>query len=127
MSVKFKVIERGQPGVVGGGVKKHYASVVVSGEKDIEQLTTAIEKISTVSGADIRAVLYALVDVAASELSEGNIVRLGALGYFRISLSSNGLPNAKDVNAAAIKSSKILFTPGKQLKNMQKLLKFEKV
>jgi hypothetical protein len=58
MSVKLKVIQRGQPGVEGGGTKQFYASVISVGETDIEGLTQRIEKISTVSGADIRAVLY---------------------------------------------------------------------
>jgi len=29
MAIQFKVIEKGQPGVVGGGVKKFYASPVM--------------------------------------------------------------------------------------------------
>ena len=69
MSVKYKVIERGQPGVVGGGNKKYYPSVVSSGEKNLDDITKDVEKISTVSGADIRATLYALIDVAKSALS----------------------------------------------------------
>ena len=56
MSIKFKVIERGQPGVTGGGTKQFYASAKVNGEQTLEGLTRSIEKISTVSGADIRAV-----------------------------------------------------------------------
>ncbi|MGV4533598.1 HU family DNA-binding protein, partial [Ornithobacterium rhinotracheale] len=60
MPIKYKVIERGEPGVKGGGAKKYYASPNMSGELSLEGLTKAIEKISTVSGADIRAVLYAL-------------------------------------------------------------------
>lgn len=31
MPIKFKVIERGQPGVEGGGQKKFYASANVTG------------------------------------------------------------------------------------------------
>jgi hypothetical protein len=63
MAIKFKTIQRGQPGVAGGGVKKYYAIPVMDGELNLDGLTKAIEKICTVSGADIRAVLYALVDV----------------------------------------------------------------
>jgi hypothetical protein len=59
MAIKFKVIEKGQPGVPGGGEKKFYASANMSGEMTLNGLTKSIEKISTVSGADIRAVLYA--------------------------------------------------------------------
>lgn len=126
MSVKYKVIEKGQPGVAGGGVKKYYATSVFTGEKNLEQLTKSIEKISTVSGADIRAVLYAMVDVITEELSDSQIVRLGELGSLRLNVSSEGKDTSKDVSATAIRSTKLVFTPGKKLKEMQLTLKFEK-
>lgn len=126
MSVKYKIIEKGQPGVAGGGVKKYYATSVFTGEKNLEQLTKSIEKISTVSGADIRAVLYAMVDVITEELSDSQIVRLGELGSLRLNVSSEGKDTSKDVSASAIRSTKLVFTPGKKLKDMQKSLKFEK-
>lgn len=126
MPVKFNVIERGQPGVAGGGDKKYYASAKMTGEMDIDQLTTAIEKISTVSGADIRAVLYAMVDVATDALSDSKIVRFGDMGSMRISVSSNGYDTPDEVTSHAIKRSKVLFTPGKKLKQMQKLLTYER-
>ena len=88
MTIRFKVIERGQPGVAGGGEKKFYASNMISGNSDIEELTEDIEKISTVSGADIRAVLYALTDVIPSMLADGKSVKLGEIGSFRASISS---------------------------------------
>ena len=53
MSVKIKTVAKGQPGVVGGGDKKYYAVPVAEGEMDLDALTKAIEKICTVSGADI--------------------------------------------------------------------------
>lgn len=44
MAINFKVIERGQPGVPGGGEKKFYASAVMAGELSLAELTKAIEK-----------------------------------------------------------------------------------
>ncbi|MRM83079.1 HU family DNA-binding protein [Riemerella anatipestifer] len=127
MSIKYKTIQKAQPGVAGGGDKKFYASPVYQGEKTLEGLTKDIEKISTVSGADIRAVLYALVDVMQTSLSEGRIVRLGELGSMRVSLSSEGKAKEEEVTSAAVKSAKVLFTPGSDLKKMLQTLKFEKV
>ena len=127
MAINFKVIERGQPGVAGGGEKKFYASPVMDGELDMADLTKAIEKICTVSGADIRAVLYALVDVAIDNLSNGTIVRMGDLGSFRIGLSSEGKAKAEEVSSSAIKSNSILFTPGTRLKEMMASAKYQKV
>ncbi|MDY3339369.1 HU family DNA-binding protein [Riemerella anatipestifer] len=126
MSIKYKTIQKAQPGVAGGGDKKFYASPVYQGEKTLEGLTKDIEKISTVSGADIRAVLYALVDVMQTSLSDGQIVRLGELGSMRVSLSSEGKAKEEEVTSAAIKSAKVLFTPGSDLKKMLQTLKFEK-
>jgi predicted histone-like DNA-binding protein len=127
MSIKFKVIERGEPGVVGGGTKKYYASANITGQATIEKLTRRIEKISTVSGADIRAVLYALVDVAVEELADGKAVRFDDLGSLRVSLSSSGVEKESDVTPAIITKSKVIFTPGKKIKEMLNNVKYEKM
>lgn len=127
MAISYNVIERGEPGVVGGGESKFYASAKVTGETDIHQLINRIEKISTVSGADIRAVLYALVDVVPDELADGNVVRIGDLGNFRISISSEGHESADDVSSNSIKKSRVIFTPGDKFKDMLKMLEFTKI
>lgn len=127
MAIKFKVIEKGQPGVAGGGVKKYYASANVTGEKTLAGLTRDIERMSTVSGADIRAVLYALVDVMQSSLADGQAVRLGELGSLRINISSEGKDTEKEVTADVIRSAKVIFTPGVDLKKMLANLKYEKM
>ena len=127
MAIQIKAIERPQPGVVGGGVKKFYASPVHGREISLEALTKSIEKTSTVSGADIRAVLYAMVEEAVSGLSEGRIIRLGDLGSLRITISSEGRDTAQQVNAAAVKKAGVIFTPGKKLQEMLKNAKYTKV
>jgi predicted histone-like DNA-binding protein len=127
MAINFKVVQKGQPGVAGGGVKKYYASPVLDGEMSLDEMTTAIEKICTVSGADVRAVLYSLVDVAVDNLSNGTIVRLGELGSLRPSLSSEGKPTEAEVNANAVKNATILFNPGARIKAMLAAVKFKKV
>ncbi|MFT3740385.1 MAG: HU family DNA-binding protein [Breznakibacter sp.] len=126
MAIKFRVIERGQPGVAGGGERKFYVSPVMSGELTLTGLTKSIEKISTVSGADIRAVVYAMVDVMRDSLANGQIVRLGELGSLRVSLNSEGKATADAVTAAAVKNTRVIFTPGKDIKDMLKTLEFRK-
>ena len=126
MAIKFKVIERGQPGVAGGGIKKYYASPVMDGELNLDELTTAIEKICTVSGADIRAVLYALVDVSITNLADGTIVRLGDLGSLRITLKSEGQTTYSEVTSSAIKSAGVIFTPGTRIKDTLSHAKYQK-
>ncbi|HSO86747.1 MAG TPA: HU family DNA-binding protein [Draconibacterium sp.] len=126
MAIKFKVIERGRPGEPES-VKKFYANAQTSGELTLAKLTKSIEMMSTVSGADIRAVLYAMVDVMKMSLADGQIVRLGELGSLRISLSSNGEETAEDVTSRSVKGARTVFLPGAELKNMLKNMTYEKV
>lgn len=63
MAIKFNVIEKPEPGVAGGGVKKGYAIAKTDGEITIDELTKEIEKFSALSEADIRAVIIALENV----------------------------------------------------------------
>lgn len=76
---------------------------------------------------NIRAVLYAMVDVMTDNLSNGEIVRLGDLGSLRVSIGSNGEAKAEDVKASSIVRSKVIFTPGKKIKEMLANLSFLKV
>ena len=125
MPIKFNVVPKGNPSKPIDP-KKFYASAISQGETTIEGFTKKIEKISTVSGADIRAVLYALVDVMVDEVAEGNIARLGDLGSFRVNISSEGKEKESEVNATTITGGKIIFTPSNKLRDMLKTLKYEK-
>jgi len=80
----------------------------------------------SVSGADIRAVLYALVDVSIDGLSKGAIIRMGELGYFRISLKSDGKSTPEEVTGACVKRPGIIFTPAARLRDMLKTLRYVK-
>jgi predicted histone-like DNA-binding protein len=126
MAIKFNVIERGHPGVIGGGEKKFYASAQSTGEMTLAGLTKAIEKSSTVSGADIRAVLYAMVDSMQAGLANGQIIRMGELGSLRVTLRSNGEETAEQVNSSSIKDARVVFTPGKAIKSMLATLEYTK-
>ena len=126
MPIYFKVISRGEPGVPGGGVKKFYASPELNGELTLNDLTKLIEDISSAKGADIRAVLYALVTVAVNGLENGKIVRLGDLGSLRPSFNSDGKKTKEEVKASAIKRSSVVFTPGSRIKDMLRTVKYKK-
>ena len=127
MAIKFKAIEKAQPGVAGGGQKKFYASAQSNGDLTLAGLTRLIEKSSTVSGADIRAVLYAMVEAMEGALENGQIVRMGDLGSLRVSLSSNGEATADAVKASSVNNARVIFTPGKGIRKMLSDLSFEKV
>lgn len=81
---------------------------------------------STVTGADIRAVLYAIAEIVPELLSEGQIVTIGELGNFRLSVSSEGSDIEEEVTKANIRKSRILFRPGSKFASMLNSLEFEK-
>lgn len=127
MAIKYNVNEKPQPGVVGGGIKKWYASVKTDGEVTIDELTKAIEKFSALSEADIRGVIIALENVIVDELASGKIIRLDKLGSFYPSLSSEGAATEAEFSTALIKGAKVNYRPGKRIEDALKTATFSKV
>ncbi len=111
MSIKYTVIERGEPGVTGGGIKKWYAQVKYDGEMTIDNLVDEIEKFSALSEADIRGVIIALENVIQKELVNGKIIRLDKLGSFYPSLSSSGAETEEKFTYTLIKGAKVNYRP----------------
>jgi predicted histone-like DNA-binding protein len=118
MAIKFKAIEKGQPGVLGGGTKKFYASIVIDGEATVDEIVRDIEKFSSLSEPDIRGVIVALENVIQTKLSDGKIVRLEKLGSYYPSLSSKGENTPEEVTSASIKEVSINYRPGDRLKKV---------
>lgn len=106
---------------------KFYAQAVSAGRTDLDRLAYLIANQSTVRKADCLAVLEAFLHNMSDELNQGRIVELGDLGSFRVSISSAGFETADEVSAAAVKSARILFRPGKSLRKLLKTLEYKKV
>lgn len=125
--MNYKVIRRGTPGVPGGGDQKYYASPIYSGDTTIKELGSRLSAQSAITKADAIAVVTGLIDLIAADLKDGKIVRLGDLGSFKISLSSNGEDTVEQVTSKSIKSSKVLFRPAKDFQDSLTGLTFTKV
>ncbi|WP_420572969.1 HU family DNA-binding protein [Kordia sp.] len=126
MPVKFKVIQKKNPQDLAA-TPKSYAIAVSDGTVDIDRLSVLVGDGSTVRQNDIYAVIIGLVNVIQGELSEGRSVNLGKLGTFSIGISSNPSDTPEEVGASNIKSAKVNYRPGKELKNMLKVLSYTKV
>lgn len=127
MPIPFTVIQKGNPSKPQEP-KKFYASAKSSGEVTFRSLSKEISSGSTtVSDTDVLAVLNDLSKALAKHLSEGKIVRFGDFGSFQISISSEGMETEDKVTAAQIKSNKIIFRPGIDLKDMLSIAKYEKI
>jgi len=127
MAVKYILTEKGNPRDPAAA-KKWYAMAKSNGEFSFRKLSKEIsEGSSTVSDTDVLAVLNDLTKILRKHLENGEIVRFGDFGSFQIGISSEGAATEKGFNKSMIKSSKVVFRPGIDLKEMQNNLKFEKM
>ena len=82
------------------GKKLYYATAVSAGEMTLEELCEDIAESSTVTSADVKAVLDRLGWVLSKNLKAGRIVQVGELGNFRMTLGSSGTPTIEEFNAS---------------------------
>ena len=127
MPINYKTIEKGQPGVVGGGVKKYYAGIVYAGETNVDDLIVEIEKFSALSEPDIRGVISALENVIQNKLADSKIVRLDKLGTFYPAISSEGKDKPEEVTSKAIRNVTVNYRTGARILETMKAKGFKKV
>lgn len=125
MSVKFNVVERGNPSKPADP-KKFYPSVVSSGKVGQRDVARRASEMSTVSMADTAAVIENFLSIIADEISRGNIVQLGEFGSFWVRIETEGAEVTGDVTANNIKGVLARFTPGKEFQEALDKITFEK-
>lgn len=104
----------------------YYALAKSSGEIDIDEMAERIQRSSTVNWADVLCVLRALQTEMIESFKKGEIVRLGNLGSFYVTLRSSGVLTLKEVKEGVILGARVRFRPGKEIKNAMKTLKYSK-
>lgn len=104
---------------------KNYAIAKTSGTSDLNKLCKLICSRSTLSSADVKAVLDSLGWAMDLELSSGNVVQLGEFGNFRMSINSEGTDTLEEFNASKIKGARIVFFPGSTLQATRREVTFE--
>lgn len=126
MAIQFNILEIGKPGDPTAP-KKFYARPISSGEITLEDLVDDISHASSVTEADVYAVLQSLVREIPKNIARGYIVRLGNLGSFRLGSNSLGSDTEEEVNASNITRTRLLFHPGPKVKSEMQGLTFTKV
>ena len=125
MAIKFKILPRKNPQDVNAP-DKFYAAAVGDGETNLDTLAEMIAYQCTVTKPDCYAVLMALEHNIISELRQGRIVKLGSLGNFQVGISSLGFEFPQEVTTNAIVNNRILFRPGKQLRDLLKSVTYRR-
>lgn len=94
--------------------------------KPLADLAKYASTVSTVSKADILAVLESTFSKIADDVADGKIVYVGEYFTLQAGGSSEGFDTPDEVNAHAIKSLRTIFRPGKMIKDALKLAEFKK-
>lgn len=127
MPVNYVLVPRGNP-AKPKDPKKLYAQFKSNGEVDTRQLVKEISARSTISAADAMAVVEMLLEIVPEKLAQGQIVRLGALGSFSASLTSEGVEKEEQfVASTMIRGYKIRFRPSMELAKAVASLDYRRV
>ncbi len=109
MSVRYKK-EMGK-GEGSPAYNKWYGRAVSMGRVKTADLAEEISHSSTVTRADIMAVLIELTQVMKKHLQNSMTVELEGLGDFRVGLKTKSVEKAEDFTAANIYGYQILYRP----------------
>ena len=97
-----------------------YPKSITMGEPiDTEKIIDRLSAISTVSKADVRAVLADLASVMADYMALGHTVKLDGLGtfYYTAVASKQGVATKEEVTADLITGVRVRFLPETRRKN----------
>lgn len=125
-TVNYSIVARKKPGDLEA-TAKYYATAQAKGSTSLNELAERISKSTTVTRADCLAVLAALEDEMGTSLQSGEIVKLGDIGTFRVSIGSTGAETVEAFNQSMIKKPKIVFRPSTKLQNLMGTLTYVRV
>lgn len=125
MTVKYNVVERGNPSNQEAP-KKFYPSIVSSGKRSQREVAVTASKLSALEPADMAAAIENFLSVITDELSRGNIVDLGEFGSFWLRIDTEGAVTSEEVTSKNITNVLPRFTPGKAFKEALDKIIFEK-
>jgi predicted histone-like DNA-binding protein len=127
MAIKYRVAQRAEAGVKGGGTPRFYAIASKRELAGFRELAKRIEQRSSATSADVMLILYNLADLIPELIKEGKSVKLEGLGIISGTLIAEGKETPEEVTSRSIKSIKLHFLPDVEMKKNLKDCEFEKV
>lgn len=128
MAINYSLVKLASKFGDKAGVPKFYARAQMNESISLKKFAKLISMQTTVSYADVTAVLVSMQENMVIELQRGNQIDFGELGKFRLQLASEGAATAaefkSDIN---IKGVNIQFIPGSDLANIFVGMEFEQV
>ena len=125
MSVKFNIVERGNPSN-REAPKKFYPSIQSSGRVSTREMAAMAAQRSTLSTMDMMAAIESFLTIIPEQLAKGNIVELGDFGNFWLRIESEGTESSDSVNASQITGTMPRFNPGREFKRAIDQIEFNR-
>lgn len=110
--ITYKTVKRRNPSTAS---VKYYAAVCDTRPFELEDIAEQIQAKCTIHASDVLAVLRCLQETIIEGLRDGKSVRLGDLGCFRPTVSSEGFDTPEEVTAKAIKRVKVTFYANRKI------------
>jgi predicted histone-like DNA-binding protein len=116
MAIHYEFYE--SPSLDGKEKKNYHPRVVTFGKITTEQLAREIQYESSLTRADVKAVLTSLADKLAEHLAEGQKIHLEGIGYLSVSLQCDKeIHNHEDMKRAPVAFKSVNFRADEELKN----------
>lgn len=126
MAINYSVTQRANP-KDSMAEPKWYANAQVVANYSFDTLCSDVEKMSTATDGDVRAVLSTALYCIEQALRRSESVTLGDLGTFAVGLSSTGTDTAEEFTAANISKARVTFRPARRLKELAKAFQYKRV
>nr|WP_320038596.1 HU family DNA-binding protein [uncultured Bacteroides sp.] len=106
---------------------RYYAKAVTKGTVTLNRIIEDMCEESTLSKADVVAVVAGLSKHLLKNLQEGYTVKIDSLGTFSTSVKSATVDNAEDVHPKDVSFSKINYLPEVKMLESFRAVSFQKV
>jgi predicted histone-like DNA-binding protein len=125
MAIHYEFYE--SPSLDGKEKKNYHPRVVTFGKITTEQLAREIQYESSLTRADVKAVLTSLADKLAEHLAEGQKIHLEGIGYLSVSLQCDKeIHNHEDMKRAPVAFKSVNFRADEELKKKLRVAKLER-
>ena len=115
MTIKVKALARKNPQNLKRSVR-YYAGKVYQGETSLQSMINQISESTEYSNLVVSNIINEFLELIPALLIDGQIVRLGNLGSFHVTLSSSPSDNSDNFSIGSIKAIKPAFRPSKAFK-----------
>ena len=112
---------------IGGLNTSYTATLVKNREVSAEEFSEVLTKRTRINPIDCLKLLMTVAEEISTNLSEGNIVRVGHLGSFRISIKSGTADTPNGITPESLGTTKIVFTTSKEMKRKLEEIRYEKM